>query len=235
MLLNWYDVIIRLMLAVIIGGAVGYEREYKNMPAGFRTHILVCIGAAVVSMIQINMVSDTLKSVGMHPELANILKADSGRLGAQVISGVGFLGAGTIIHDKGSVKGLTTAASLWGVACIGLGVGMGYYYLSISAAVAIFLVLVTLKRFEDKFIDKSTSGSLEIKYLKESNNIKNICSYLERKNIKISNIEYISEEMQEDLGYKTVHIAVVIPKYIGTTRIIEDVALQEGVIKVSLL
>lgn len=235
MLLNWYDVIIRLMLAVIIGGAVGYEREYKNMPAGFRTHILVCIGAAVVSMIQINMVSNTVKSVGMHPELANILKADSGRLGAQVISGVGFLGAGTIIHDKGSVKGLTTAASLWGVACIGLGVGMGYYYLSISAAAAIFLVLVTLKRFEGKFIDKSTCGSLEIKYLKESNNIKNICRYLERKNIKISNIEYISEEMQEDLGYKAVHIAVMIPKYIGTTRIIEDLALQEVVIKVLLL
>lgn len=235
MLLNWYDVIIRLILAVIIGGAVGYEREYKNMPAGFRTHILVCIGAAVVSMIQINIVNDTIKSISAHPELANILKADSGRLGAQVISGVGFLGAGTIIHDKGSVKGLTTAASLWGVACIGLGVGMGYYYLSISAAVGIFLVLVTLKRFEDKFIDKFSSLSIEVKFLKETNSIKGIYSYLEEKSIKINNAEYMPEKLQEDPECKTVHITIMLPKHISPTEIISDIALQEGILKVSLV
>ena len=128
-----YEVAIRLVLAVVVGGLIGYEREAKNRPAGFRTHILVCLGAAVTSMIQLYSIQDTTNLILQHPELQNVLKADIGRLGAQVITGVGFLGAGTIIHEKGSVKGLTTAASIWTVACIGLAVGFGYYTLTILA------------------------------------------------------------------------------------------------------
>ncbi len=80
------------------------------------------------------------------------IKVDIGRLGAQVITGVGFLGAGTIIHDKGSIKGLTTAASIWTVACIGLAVGLGYYTLTILSTICVFIVLVFLKTFEESFL-----------------------------------------------------------------------------------
>jgi putative Mg2+ transporter-C (MgtC) family protein len=88
--MSYIEVIIRLLLAIIIGGAIGYEREYKNMPAGFRTNILVCVGAAVVSMIQIQSIADITKMVQNSPALQNVMKADIGRLGAQVISGIGF-------------------------------------------------------------------------------------------------------------------------------------------------
>ena len=125
------EIIIRLLLAVLIGGLVGYEREYKNKTAGFRTHILVCVGATVTSMIQMISIQDSIRLVQENPILKDILGTDIGRLGAQVITGVGFLGAGAIIRDKGAIKGLTTAASLWVVACIGLAVGLGYYSLSI--------------------------------------------------------------------------------------------------------
>ena len=107
-----YQVLIRLALAVVVGGLIGYEREFKNRPAGFRTHILVCLGAAITSMIQLYSIQETTNMILVHPELATAMKVDIGRLGAQVITGVGFLGAGTIIHDKGSIKGLTDRKSV---------------------------------------------------------------------------------------------------------------------------
>jgi putative Mg2+ transporter-C (MgtC) family protein len=148
------DVAIRLTVAIIVGGCIGYEREMKSMPAGFRTHILVCVGAAVVSMIQLFIIQDTIRLIQQNPGLESVLKADYGRLGAQVITGVGFLGAGTILRDKGSVKGLTTAASIWTVACIGLAIGLGYYFLSLLSTICVFLVLVVLKKFEAIFFEK---------------------------------------------------------------------------------
>ena len=150
--MDYTQVIIRLVLCVLIGGMIGYEREVKNMPAGFRTHILVCIGAAVVSMIQLHMIQESIEIIRNNPETANMLKADFGRMGAQVITGVGFLGAGTILHHKGSVKGLTTAATIWVTACIGLAIGMGYYTLSILSGLMVYCVVVTLKKFQNKFI-----------------------------------------------------------------------------------
>lgn len=150
-----WEVIIRLTLAIVIGGFIGYEREFKNRPAGFRTHILVCVGAAVISMIQLYNLEYTISLINNNPELGSSLKADIGRLGAQVISGIGFLGAGTIIRDSGSVKGLTTAASLWVVACIGLAIGLGYYTLSVLSSIVVVISLVGLKKVEAKFLDKS--------------------------------------------------------------------------------
>ena len=125
------SVIIRIFLAIGIGGLIGYERQYSNRPAGFRTHILVCVGAAITSMTELYLVAMFSSMLIVHPELLNVLKGDIGRFGAQVITGVGFLGAGTIIVHKGSVKGLTTAASLWTVACIGIAVGFGFYFLRV--------------------------------------------------------------------------------------------------------
>lgn len=132
------DIILRLLGAAVLGGLIGYEREQKQRPAGFRTHILVCIGAALVMITSEYMLNEFASSI------------DPARMGAQVISGIGFLGAGTIIRDKFKVKGLTTAASLWAVACIGLAVGMGYYYLASIAFIIIFITLRFLSRLEKR-------------------------------------------------------------------------------------
>ena len=127
---------LRLVFAMILGLIVGIEREYTHRPAGMRTHILVALGSCVV-MLTGQMIFAQYYPYGATP--------DPARLAAQVIAGVGFLGAGTIMRDGASVKGLTTAASLWGVACLGLAVGAGYYVIALVGTV---LVILTLTLFE---------------------------------------------------------------------------------------
>jgi putative Mg2+ transporter-C (MgtC) family protein len=230
----WYEVILRLILAIIVGGLIGYEREYKNRPAGFRTHILVCVGAAVISMIQLYSVQETTNIIIRQPVLASALKADIGRLGAQVITGVGFLGAGTIMHDKGSVKGLTTAASLWVVACVGLAVGLGYYFLVVAATVGVFLVLATLKQVEARFFQRSKIQKLEVHYDNRVELVTHMEEYFSSKNIKVQNIEFEIDE-DEDSPHKKSLYTVLVPRHIKTSEIIRDLCLYEGIIKITLV
>lgn len=154
-------------MAIIIGGVIGYERGHQNRPAGFRTHILVCLGAAIVSMIQDQLRVNILKYIILHPEVAQVLKTDLGRIGAQVVSGIGFLGAGTIMRDKGIIGGLTTAASIWATGCLGLSIGWGFYYLAIPAGIGIIIVLVTLKKLERYWIENKHIMKIDIQYNKE--------------------------------------------------------------------
>ena len=133
------DAVIKMLLAVLLSGAIGFEREHSHRPAGFRTHILVAVGSALVMM--------TSKYVFLEYEgLANF---DPTRLGAQVISGIGFLGAGTILREGFSVKGLTTAAGLWASACIGLAVGIGFYEIALISCLLVVLVLTLFHSWED--------------------------------------------------------------------------------------
>lgn len=179
------EIIVRLILALIIGGLIGYEREMKNRAAGFRTHILVCLGATVVSLIQIDIGNKVIEMIKINETLSEVIKIDYGRLGAQVITGVGFIGAGTIIHTKRNIRGLTTAATLWIVACLGLSIGMGEYFISIFATIIIFITLVFLKRIEDKFIAKNIIKEFGIKYYDEGN-IKDEIEYiLEKRKSKL--------------------------------------------------
>lgn len=152
--MDYIVVLERLIVGVIVGGLVGYEREFKNSPAGFRTHILVCLGATIISLITEYDIQKIMV-IAQNPMYAEVIKVDIARLGAQVISGVGFLGAGTILREKGSVRGLTTAATLWIVACLGLAVGRGLYALSLTAALIIFIILSLFKK-ADKVIQKDT-------------------------------------------------------------------------------
>lgn len=148
--INIVSVTIRLVLAVIIGGVIGLERGANNHAAGFRTHILVCVGAALVMV--------TNEYICQFNELA-----DPARLGAQVITGVGFLGAGTImVTGRNKVKGLTTAAGLWASACLGLAIGIGFYEGALVAAVLIFISLALLPKVEEFFFNLSRSIDLYI-------------------------------------------------------------------------
>jgi len=134
---NTASVIIRLTLAVIFSGIIGLERGRKKRPAGLRTHILVCVGSTIV-MITSQYMTDVLGNTG-----------DIARLGAQVISGIGFLGAGTIIIDgKNKVKGLTTAAGLWSCACMGLAIGIGFYEGAIITCIFLFGVVTGLHKLD---------------------------------------------------------------------------------------
>ena len=136
-LLNYLSVIVRILLASMIGGLIGLERESKNRPAGFRTYTLVSVGACLVMMT--NQYMFTLYQSG-----------DPARLGAQVISGVGFLGAGTILVTRNNqVRGLTTAAGLWTSACVGLALGTGFYAGALIVGGVLLLVMILFRPLND--------------------------------------------------------------------------------------
>ncbi len=133
------EVIVRLVLALVLSGLVGLEREVSGRAAGFRTHILVCIGSTLIMLTSLHLF------FYFHGMGVNV---DPGRFAAQVVSGIGFLGAGTIIHIRDSVRGLTTAASLWVAAGIGLAVGSGFYVGALGATVLVLVVLFLLSHLE---------------------------------------------------------------------------------------
>lgn len=230
-----YEVVIRLMLAVVVGGLIGYEREYKNRPAGFRTHILVCLGAAITSMIQLYSIQETKVLVLQNPELQAVIKADIGRLGAQVITGVGFLGAGTIIHEKGSIKGLTTAASLWTVACIGLSVGLGYYTLSILSTICVFIVLVYLKTFETKLFRNINTFKIEIQYLNRKEVIEKLEGYFKSMGIKVKNIEFSIEDEDENSTHSTITYTILAARHISSSDIVQKLCTYDEIYKATIL
>jgi len=211
--MNNKEIVIRLLIAVIIGGLIGYEREYKKRPAGFRTHVLVCVGAAIISMIQISIGQSTIDLVTSNVALKEVFKIDYGRLGAQVITGVGFLGAGTIIHQKGSVKGLTTAATIWTVACVGLAIGLGYYFLSISSAILIFMILIIFKKLEGRLIYKKTNMKLIIEYNNGLDHIVDI---------------YVIDEDNKNKKCK-VEYSINVPNALSSSSLVKDFALFKEV------
>ena len=132
-----YESVLRLVLAGALGGIIGLEREASGKPAGFRTNVLICMGAALIMELSVSMTAS---------------KGDPGRIGAQIVSGIGFLGAGTILHFRGNVIGLTTAATLWVVAAIGMAVGASAYIQAIGATLLVMLTLMLLGRVEDHLI-----------------------------------------------------------------------------------
>lgn len=142
---NVYSVTLRLTLSLVLGGLLGMEREQKRRPAGFRTYMLVCMGSALV-MLTGQYVAETMN-------VNDVL-----RMGAQVVSGIGFLGAGTIIvTGRQQVKGLTTAAGIWAAACLGLAIGIGFY---VGAIVGCLLTLLVLRGFH--FLDEQISQKAKV-------------------------------------------------------------------------
>lgn len=146
--LGFGDICLRLLCAMIVGMVIGTEREYTNRPAGMRTHILVALGACAV-MLTGQMIFVQYSAYGATP--------DPSRLSAQVITGVGFLGAGTILREGTNVKGLTTAASLWAVACLGIAAGAGYYAISLAGMIFIFVTLTFFEAVQDKLVGPGVS------------------------------------------------------------------------------
>lgn len=131
----------RLVLSAILGGAVGYQREASDRPAGFRTHILVAVGAALFTLVSFYPFDGSGRTA-----------TDPTRIAAQVVTGIGFLGAGTIIRRENVVIGLTTAASLWAVAAVGVAAGVGYYSAAVGGTAIILATLTLLKQFERRFM-----------------------------------------------------------------------------------
>mgnify|MGYP000866503039 CR=1 FL=1 len=238
--LLWYEVPLRLMLSVTCGFIIGLERERRHRPAGIKTHILVCMGAALVSLIQVYMINEVLTQISLDPNLASVLKSDYGRMGAQVISGIGFLGAGTIMKTKGSIQGLTTASTVWLSACVGLAIGMGYYYISLISLAFTILVLVSLN-FIQKAVQKSIGiKKVEVTLLNKKDGMNFINDYCIFRNIIIKNIEYmeLSDEKDEDARIQrlfTYEFSLMLPRNITLDNVIMDLQMDDSIVNVSAL
>lgn len=196
MLLSNAELTIRLVLSLVLGGIIGLERETTNKPAGFRTHILVCMGSAVIM----------LTSIFIFSQFQGKTNVDPTRIPAQVVSGIGFLGAGTIIREGASVKGLTTAASLWAVSAIGLAIGAGFYYGATLATFMMLLTLVTFNKLDQLILKKRFLQMLFVVIDDSPGQLGKIGSCLGEMNISIRNIK------MESLDENRLMITLMIPK-----------------------
>ena len=144
----------RVLFAILCGGLIGLERELKNKPAGIKTNILICLGSTLYTSVSI------LLSAANTPAGGNF--GDPSRIAAQIVSGIGFLGGGTIIQARGTILGLTTAATIWVVAAIGICVGLGHADIAVAASVLVVFVLVGTNFFEDRVLGRSLTFACEI-------------------------------------------------------------------------
>lgn len=213
-------VTLRLLLAALLGGLIGVERESLNKSAGLRTHILVCLGSCLIMLTSIEI----FETVG-HGTIG-----DPARIAAQVVSGIGFLGAGTIMRSGFGIKGLTTAASLWLVAAIGLAVGIGSYAASIICTTIVFIILVYMPRLEKRLKSPQRNKKIEIVLADKPGQIGAIATQLGEMNIDIRNIE-MAEKQNNNCKLT---FWVVIPYCLKEADVLESLNKIEGIEQITL-
>lgn len=181
-------VTIRILLAAFLGAIICIEREIKNRAAGFRTHIIVSVGACLIMLIGI-------EGIG---KISNNIGRDTARMAAQVVSGIGFLGAGTILQTKDGVSGLTTAATLWLSAAIGLAVGIGFYEGALIATVICLVTLVSLSGVSD-FINDVTTKSYVMVFDTDNFNEEGFLDFASKEGVEVRELEIIDEDIDDKL------------------------------------
>jgi putative Mg2+ transporter-C (MgtC) family protein len=192
----YVDITSKLLLAALLGGIVGYERERRNQLAGLRTHIILCTGSALVMMLSLY--------IGKEHH------TDPGRIAAQVVSGIGFLGAGAILRLGASVRGVTTATSLWAIAGVGLAVGSSFYYGAVLATIIMFLTLSALSSLEVRLLRSKTEKSLFLQTSDTPGVIGKIENVLQGRGISLRNIR-----INRDYAGKGLEIIAVIHVPLG--------------------
>lgn len=228
--LSLFEITVRLFLLLIMGGMIGMEREYRNQPAGLRTHILVCIGSTVIALIQVQIAASALSYALIYPELSTVIRSDQARLIAQVVSGIGFLGAGTIIVSDRSIRGLTTAASIWAVAGLGLSIGMGYYMIAISSFIGILFALLVVKRL----VNIKTLKKIEIRYVHKEATKEFILNYFVENNIRVEDVIFNVDIVDDYRIYTNVYM-IDLPKGLTYPQVIEDLSLSKNITKIRML
>lgn len=208
------DIVFRLLLAALLGGAVGLEREFTIRPAGLRTHILVCVGSTVIMLVS-----------------AAVEGADPARIAAQVVSGIGFLGAGTILREGASVRGLTTAASLWVVAGIGLATGAGQYLPALAGTVLVVLTLVILGRLEKVIGARGQSRLLMVEMRNTPGQLGCVSAILGQRHLRVRNIQ-LQESSQGDTLRMEVLLDISGQQPLGS--LVQEIAGLEGVLRVDV-
>lgn len=212
-------VLLRMVLAVVCGGVIGMEREYKRRPAGFRTHILVCLGAAMT------MLTSQYLSLYMH------YYTDMTRLGAQVVAGIGFVGAGTIIVTRRqSVKGLTTAAGLWATAIVGLCIGSGFYEGALLTTGLILTAELAFAKVEHRVMRRAPEINLYIKY-EEKACLQTVLNLCQEWNVKVLNMD-VSPPKDETSHQASVLFTLRLNRKTKVEQLVKSVGDTKGVLMV---
>ena len=185
-----YEIILRLGIAAVLGAVVGYERERHNQPAGLRTHMILVVGSALAMTLSINL------AMQFRPDVPN---GDPARLAAQVLSGIGFLGAGAILRFGTNVRGLTTATSLWSMAVVGLSVGAGYYLVALAATALLILALSALDVVEKHLIHSTIIFPVQVVAGDEVDMLPTLREILKEQNMKVQSFS-IQKDLAQDVS-----------------------------------
>jgi putative Mg2+ transporter-C (MgtC) family protein len=220
--LNWDESLLRLALAAVLGGLIGFERELREREAGLRTHLLVALGSALFTIVG---------AYGFHAFLdtgANVVRADPTRIAAQIVTGIGFLGAGAIIRQGLSVRGLTTAATLWVVAAVGLAAGAGYYSVAVITTALVLIALYPLRIIAYKILIRfrPEDGRLLVA-LPAGEPPGRIIDEVERLGARISSLDVTQEGDRRRL-----ELDVVLPRDTPIPRLVSHIADLENVAEV---
>lgn len=228
--LSWWDVSFRVLLAALIGFLLGLERELSHHPAGMKTHMLVCLGSALTSMMAIEM--------AWHVEVLPMdARVDLSRIASGVVSGMGFIGAGAIMksRDGTMVTGITTAATLWVSACLGLSIGMGYYPMSIVAFITVLSVTLLLKSMEKRFFASQRKRSVDILLLDKQTTLPYLDTYFESKKVTVLSFEYRRYPDQKTSSGEPIYYCrytLRVPHGVVFVALIRDLAMVENIIEV---
>ena len=226
------QMLLRVGLAVICGGVIGLERGKKRRPAGFRTYMLVCIGSAM-TMILGNYLFAMMS--GVWADSINFaVSTDVSRFGAQVINGIGFLGAGTIIvTGRQQVKGMTTAAGLWASACMGICIGAGFYSAAIICCLLIFITVVILSRLERFILSRSKNINLYVEF-EDINDLSAIIRRIKSYNTRIFDVE-ITKSKYSDTKLPYAIFSLKLSKNVTHTVLITAISEMDSVISIEEL
>ena len=208
-------IVLRIVLAVLCGGAIGLERGMKNRPAGMRTYMLVCAGSCLIMLT--NQYLYQITAAG-----------DPMRLGAQVVSGIGFLGAGTIVVTRhNQIKGLTTAAGLWSAAGVGLALGVGFYEAALIAGVAIFVVLTLLQKWDDQMHSKTRVLEVYVE-LADGTTVGSFIRGVRELGLEISNVQ-MEQELSTESNARGLIATLKAQKRCNHTELMDKIRQISGV------
>ncbi len=222
--MNIYEITLRIVVATILGGVIGMEREIRDQAAGFRTHILVCVGATLFT------IASQYGFVGLVQ--GSTITLDPTRIAAQIVSGIGFLGAGAIIRYGVSVRGLTTAASLWVVAAIGLAVGAGFYSAALVVSLAVLVSLIVLRSLEYRWLHKVKPEFQRFSLCLQDDvdTVSKVLSFLESRGVTTREIHL--ERMEEDR--LSLNLVAQLPHRLKAEDIMHPLLGLEGVFRVDM-
>lgn len=198
--LAWWDLLARLGAAAGLGAAIGIERELRDREAGLRTHVLVSVGSALFTIVS---------AYGFHDFIVNggpVIRADPTRIAAQIVTGIGFLGAGAIIREGLSVRGLTTAATLWGVAAIGMASGAGYYSAAVFGTAIVILALWPLRALAFRMLERARPEEQRI-VVELTGATSELLAELERRGAHVTHFETADEAGRHIVTLELDHVS----------------------------